>query len=118
MCRVVKILFKVALGLTSVMSVLILMPLQVQAVAHETIKPGTFLLAQSAEPQKEPKKSPVTAADPEEEKLKQEKLKEQEIQMKKSAPKTRGMQQPPPAAAGTKKIGAQIIRDKECPEGE
>jgi hypothetical protein len=115
MCRFVKIFFKVALGLTSVVSLLI--PLQVQAVAHETIKPGAVLLAQSAEPQKEPTKSPVTAGGQEEEKLKQEKLKEQEIQMKKQAPKTRGLQQPP-AAAGTKKIGGQAIRAKEFPEGE
>jgi hypothetical protein len=59
----------------------------------------------------------VTAGDQEEEKLKQEKLNEQEIQMKKRAPKTRGIQ-PPPAAAGTKKIGGQAIRAKEFPEGE
>ena len=115
MCRFVKNSFKVPLGLFS--AAIMLLALQAQAAAIETIKPGALLLAQSVEAQKEQKKSDPPTCTQEEKKLKQGKPKEQEKQMEKQAPKTRGLQQPP-AATGTKKIGGQIIRDKESPEGE
>lgn len=115
MCQFVKNSFKATLGLTS--ALILLIALQAQAAASETTKPGAFLLAQSAEPQKEQKKSPKAASVQEEEKLKQEKSREEKMQMEKQAPKTRGPQSAP-AATGTKKIGGQIIRDKESPDGE
>jgi len=111
-----KEFFKVAIGLTS--ATILVIVLQVQAATSETIKPGAFLLAQSAEPQKEQQKSLVAPSAHEEEKLKQEKSREQKMQVEKQAPKTRAIQPPPPPPAGSKKFGGGIIRDKESPEGE
>jgi hypothetical protein len=115
MCPFIKIFLKVAISFTSAMIMAI--ALQAQAATREPIKPGAVLLAQSAMPQKEQQKSPVDAGTPKEEKLKQEKSREQKMQLEKQAPKTRAMQ-PPPPGDGTKKFGGGIIRDKESPEGE
>lgn len=115
MCQFVKNFFKVAIGLTS--ATILVIALQAQAATSETIKPGAFLLAQSAEPQKEQQKSHVAPSAQEEEKLKQEKSREQKMQPEKQAPKTRAIQ-PPAAPPTTKKFGGGIVRDKESPEGE
>jgi hypothetical protein len=111
MCPSVKNFFKVAIGLTSA-TILLIAP-QAQAATSETIKPDAFLLAQSAEPQQ----SHVAPSAQEEEKLKQEKVREQKMQLEKQAPKTRAIQ-PPPPPPGTKKLGGGIIRNKEAPEGQ
>ena len=115
MCQFVKNLFKVAIGITA--ATILVIALQAQAATSETIKPGVFLLAQSADPQKEQQKSDVVPSAQEEEKLKQEKSREQKMQLEKQAPKTRAIH-PPPTGDGTKKIGGGIIRDKKSPEGE
>lgn len=114
MCRFVKKFFKAALGLTS--AAILLIALQAQAAASETVKPGAFILAQSADAQKE-KQAAEAARAKEAEKQKQMQSEEKKMEMQKQAPKTRGLQSAP-AATGTKKIGGQIIRDKECPDGE
>jgi hypothetical protein len=117
MCRFVKNFLKVALGLTS--ATVLVLALQAQAAASEGIKSGPFLLAQSAESQKE-KQAAEAARDKELEKQKQmemQKSAEQKMEMEKKSRKVRGIQ-PPPAASGTKKIGGQIIRDKESPDRE
>jgi hypothetical protein len=109
MCRFIKKSFTVALSLTAAM--ILLIAIQAQAGSPgEVRKPGTLLLVQSVEAQKEQQKSPVPTCGKEEEKLKQEKSGEQKAQMEKQAPKTR--------SAGTKKFGGQPIRDKESPAGE
>ncbi len=115
MYRFLKNVLKVALGLASAMVLVI--PLQARTVAGDVKKPRAFLLAQNAKEQKGQQKSHAPANGKEEDKLQQEKSKDQNMQMEKQAPKTRAIQEPP-AAAGTKKIGGQIIREKESHDRE
>ena len=115
MGRFVKKFFRVTMSLTS--ATILVIALQAQTNAGEAIESGAFLLAENGKAPKEEKTLPAPACAQEKEKLKQEKAREQKVIMEKQAPKTRSMQDLA-AAAGTKKIGGQIIRNKEVPKGE
>jgi hypothetical protein len=116
MCKFAKILSKLAPSLTA--AVVLTVAFQAQATATASAS-GPLLLAQSAEPQKEPapstappKKAPgqsKSMAPPASPRMKK---------MEERGFKTRGAPKPMPEASGTKKIGGQTIRDKEAPEGE
>ena len=112
MRRFVKKFLKVALGLTS--ATIVVLAFQAQVAASKAIKSGTFLLAQSTEAQKEKQATEAARAKEAEQPkgVQMEKSAEKEMQMEKCSPKVRGLQSPP-AAAGTKKFGGQIIRNKE-----
>ena len=111
-----SILAKLAPSLTAV--VVLTAALQAQAAPTASV-PGPLLLAQSAEPKKEPAPN-TTPPKPEPGQSKSmapppsprmEKMEEGDMP-KRVGPK------PMPEASGTKKMGGQTIRDQEAPEGE
>jgi hypothetical protein len=79
------------------------------------MQPGTFLLAQNAEQKKE--KQPTTEPPSKEPGQMKSMEPSSAPKVKKGKRKARGRQEPP-AAAGTKKMGGQTIRDRESLENE
>jgi len=112
MCRFLKNFFKVALGLTSAM-LLIIAP-QAQVATGEVIKPGGVFLVQNTEPAKEKQPCPVP---PPQEQKKLKTMGPQMERMERSVPRSVIIRDEP-EKAGTKKIGGQAIRAKETPGGE
>jgi hypothetical protein len=116
MRKFARILGKLAPGLSA--AVVLTVGLQAQAVATATAS-GPLLLAQSAEPQKEPAPSKTSPKkEPGQSKSMAPPPSPKMEKMEEGGFKTRGAPKPLPGASGTKKMGGQIIRDKEAPEGE
>ena len=116
MRKFASILAKLAPSLTAV--VVLTAALQAQTAPTASVA-GPLLLAQSAEPKKEPAPNP-TPPKPEPGQSKSmapppsprmEKMEEGDMK-KRVGPK------PMPEASGTKKMGGQTIRAKEAPEGD
>jgi hypothetical protein len=112
MGRYVKNLLTVALALTG--ATVLFLALPALAETSCTLKPGALLLVQDPAPPKE--NAPCPAPPPQ--KPGQAKSVERPApRLEKKSRKIEGSQQPP-GAAGTKKLGGQLIRDKEVPDGD
>lgn len=111
----VKTFVKFGLGLTS--ATVLVLGLQAQAAAAETLKPGAFLLAQNVEPKKE--KAPATTS-PTTKPAPPAKPGQPQVAPEAKPPARRGRPyiQEAPGASGTKRIGGGTIRDKKGPEDE
>jgi hypothetical protein len=114
MWQFLRILGKTAPSLT--VAVLLASAFQIQvAPAAANSRPGSLILAQAAAPCKEKEAAEAARARKGIEMKKMQKARKPEVQMERSHKPSAA---PPPAAAGTRKIGGQTIRDKETPEGE
>ncbi len=113
MRQYVRIFGKIAPSLAAALVLTVTFQAQTTATAWAS---GLLVLAQSAEPKKEPAPC-TTPAKPEQEPSKSM-APPPSPRMEEGAMKTRGAPKPMPEASGTKKMGGQTIRDKEAPEGE
>lgn len=116
MRKFARILGKLAPSLTA--AVVLTVALQAQAAPLPSAS-GPLLLAQSAEPKKEPAPSPKPPKkEPGPSKSMAPPACPRMEKKEEGAIKMRGAPKPMPEASGTKKMGGQTIRDKEAPEGE